>query len=111
MEEKEMELRSEEFIRRYLQHVLPKGFVRVRHYGLLASRGRERRLGRCRELLGAKQEEEEGERAGGLQELLERFLGRDPGECERCRKGRMKVIAEWGWGKGPPEEAAEKKAA
>ena len=50
---KAMELTKEEFTRRFLQHVLPPGYVRIRHYGLLASRGRAQRLARCRALLQA----------------------------------------------------------
>ena len=50
---KAMELTHEEFTRRFLQHVLPTGYVRLRHYGLLASRGRAQRLARCRALLQA----------------------------------------------------------
>jgi hypothetical protein len=50
---KAMELDTEEFTRRFLQHVLPTGYVRIRHYGLLASRGRAQRLARCRTLLQA----------------------------------------------------------
>jgi Putative transposase/Transposase zinc-binding domain len=49
--EKVLTLSGEEFLRRWLQHVLPKGFVKVRHYGLLASRGREEKLAVCRGLL------------------------------------------------------------
>jgi Putative transposase/Transposase zinc-binding domain len=41
----------EEFLRRWLQHVLPRGFVKIRHYGLLANRGRTERLALCRALL------------------------------------------------------------
>src|SRR5262245_40911716 len=48
-----MTLPAEEFLRRFVQHVLPKGFVKVRHYGLLANRCREQRLHRCRRLLPA----------------------------------------------------------
>lgn len=48
---REMTLRPEEFVRRFLQHVLPRGFVRIRHYGLLANRGREEKLRACRRLL------------------------------------------------------------
>jgi hypothetical protein len=48
---KEMTLCPEEFVRRFLQHVLPRGFVRVRHYGLLAHRGREGKLRTCRRFL------------------------------------------------------------
>ena len=47
-----MTLDAVEFVRRFLMHVLPSGFVRVRHYGLLANRHRQEKLARCRELLG-----------------------------------------------------------
>jgi len=46
-----MELRAEEFLRRFLLHVLPTGFVRIRHYGLLANRARQDKLTRARQLL------------------------------------------------------------
>jgi hypothetical protein len=48
---KNMTLKAEEFIRRFLMHVLPKGFVRIRHYGLLASINVKSKLARCRDLL------------------------------------------------------------
>jgi hypothetical protein len=48
---KTMTLDAVEFLRRFVQHVLPKGFVKIRHYGLLANAQREARLGRCRRLL------------------------------------------------------------
>jgi hypothetical protein len=48
---KEMTLSAEEFLRRFVQHVLPKGFVKIRHYGLLANRQREAKLQVCRRLL------------------------------------------------------------
>jgi hypothetical protein len=57
--DKTMALPAFEFIRRFLQHVLPSGFVRIRHYGLLANRHREEKLQRCRHLLGV------GSPAGG----------------------------------------------
>lgn len=49
--EKRMTLAADEFLRRFLQHVLPRGFVKVRHYGLLANRHREGKLAVCRWLL------------------------------------------------------------
>jgi Putative transposase len=49
--QKTMTLDAEEFLRRFVQHVLPKGFVKVRHYGLLANAQRESRLAACRRLL------------------------------------------------------------
>jgi hypothetical protein len=48
---KTMSLSGVEFLRRFVQHVLPKGFVKVRHYGLLANRRRDERLTACRQLL------------------------------------------------------------
>jgi hypothetical protein len=47
-------LSAEEFLRRFVQHVLPKGFVKIRHYGLLANRQRQQRLDQCRRLLLAR---------------------------------------------------------
>jgi Putative transposase/Transposase zinc-binding domain len=49
--EKLLTLSAEEFLRRFVQHVLPKGFMKIRHYGLLASRQREARLQQARKLL------------------------------------------------------------
>jgi len=47
-----MRLGAVEFIRRFLLHSLPKGFVRIRHYGLLANHSRQKTLAVCRRLLG-----------------------------------------------------------
>jgi hypothetical protein len=49
--QKTMQLSAEEFLRRFVQHVLPRGFVKLRHYGLLANRDRDQRLDLCRKLL------------------------------------------------------------
>lgn len=48
---KTLTLSGEEFLRRFVQHVLPRGFVKVRHYGLLSNRHREEKLKTCRRLL------------------------------------------------------------
>ena len=50
---KVMTVSADEFLRRFLLHVLPKGLVRIRHFGLFANRRRETALARCRQLLGA----------------------------------------------------------
>lgn len=50
---KVLTLAAEEFLRRFLLHVVPRGFMRIRHFGLLANRRRATKLARCRELLGA----------------------------------------------------------
>lgn len=51
--QKTMTLTAEEFLRRFVQHVLPKAFVKMRHYGLLANRHRAEKLALCRRLLAA----------------------------------------------------------
>jgi hypothetical protein len=50
-QQKTMTLSAEEFLRRFVQHVLPRGFVKIRHYGLLANRQRAEKLHDCRRLL------------------------------------------------------------
>jgi hypothetical protein len=52
---KAMTLKTDEFIRRFLLHILPRGFHRIRHYGLFANTGRAANMARLRELLGSKQ--------------------------------------------------------
>jgi hypothetical protein len=51
-QQKTMTLDAEEFIRRFLLHVLPNGFQRIRYYGFLGNRYRNEKLARCRQLLG-----------------------------------------------------------
>ena len=49
--QRKMKLTGTEFLRRFFLHVLPKGFVRIRHFGFLANRSRARQLALCRQLL------------------------------------------------------------
>jgi hypothetical protein len=51
--QKTMTLAAGEFIRRFLLHVLPTGFNRIRYYGFLSARHRRAKLARCRQLLGS----------------------------------------------------------
>lgn len=89
---KEMRLPAVEFIRRFLQHVLPKRFVRVRHYGLLSPRYRRQKLKRCRELLGAYHEQVTTPTA--KEQLLTGMLGHDPALCPLCGEGTMQPYQE-----------------
>ena len=64
-EQKLMTLSLDEFLRRFLLHLLPKGFVRIRHFGFLANRKRATSLPLCFQLLGsAPQTEQEASAAG-----------------------------------------------
>jgi hypothetical protein len=80
--ERQMTLSVGEFTRRFLQHVLPRGFVRVRHYGLLANRGREGKLRKCRALLLA-QPARVAQAARGEE---------GPRRCAVCGLGEMVVV-------------------
>ena len=75
-------LPAEEFIGRFLKHVLPKGFMRIRHYGLLANRAKKGRLAACRELLGVAPPEENEPRT--LADWLCLWTGEDVTKCPHC---------------------------
>ena len=79
-----------EFIRRFLYHVLPEGFMKIRHYGILSNRNRKDKLLICKKLLGVeiKDSGESGEKES-WEDLLLRITGLDPGICPSCKKGKM----------------------
>jgi hypothetical protein len=91
-EQKEMQLPGVEFIRRFLQHTLPRRFVRVRHYGLLAPCYRKKKLARCRTLLG--RYHEMATPPVTTDELLTELLGHDPTQCPQCGAGQMRLYEE-----------------
>jgi hypothetical protein len=83
-----MTLDADEFIRRFVLHILPDGFVKIRHYGILSNRNRKRKLFLCRRLLGVHQQQEHIEKEP-WQDLLTRLIGIDPRICPYCGKGKM----------------------
>jgi hypothetical protein len=89
--QKLMTLPVDEFLRRFLLHVLPDGFQRIRHYGLLANRHRTQNLARCRELLAAS--EPAPQKQLHYRERYRQLTGQDLLQCPRCKKGRMVRIA------------------
>jgi hypothetical protein len=94
-----MKLSAREFVRRLLLHVLPAGFVRIRHYGILSNRQRHGDLALCRELLiGGEATEPE---AVGMVEDAESIT--PTRVCPNCGAGRMIVIAEF----PPPAPGSE----
>jgi len=84
-------LEADEFLRRFLLHVVPRGFMRIRHFGLLANRTRRATLTRCRSLLGLPAIEEAPSKS--VAELVHRLTGIDLGRCPVCGEGRMHVTA------------------
>jgi hypothetical protein len=85
-----MTLTSHEFLRRFLQHVLPRGFVRIRSFGLLAHRGREEQLAHCRQLLG----ETQPQQAPSPNEPTDNSTGANElSRCPLCGQNTLNVIA------------------
>jgi len=84
-----MKLEAFEFIRRFLLHVLPEKFVKLRYYGLLSNRKSDRMLSRCRRLLGCSSKPKNGPASETWQEFLLRTCGLDLTTCPFCKKGRM----------------------
>lgn len=92
---REMTLTVEEFIRRFLLHVLPESFVRIRYFGLLSNRHRKHNLARCRELLvGVSVTEVETSSQEDWRARLTRLTGRDPTICAVCGRGHLRWVEE-----------------
>jgi hypothetical protein len=82
-----MTVSADEFIRRFLLHALPPGFVRIRHYGLLASRAKKILLPLCRRLLGGQTLDwllTPAQIGGSMQPAIEPFF-----PCPVCGIGSM----------------------
>jgi Putative transposase len=91
--QKAMTLDGEEFIRRFLIHVLPDGFHRIRYFGFLGNCHRARKLERCRELLSmAPNVPIPVDPPADYRDRFEALTGRSLRECPHCHKGIMVVI-------------------
>lgn len=83
---KEMSLEAEEFIRRFLMHILPPRFMKIRHYGLLGNRNKKTKLAICKKL--TKTANLEKLEISTL-EILKKTLGVDFNLCPSCKKGHL----------------------
>jgi hypothetical protein len=90
---RQMTLPAEEFLRRFLLHILPYRFVRIRYYGFLAHRHRDSELERCRALLGAAAPVPAAEEREDWQAVFLRVTGQDPTRCEHCG-GHLRLVRE-----------------
>ncbi|MBE0428220.1 MAG: transposase, partial [Nitrospirae bacterium] len=88
--QKTMSLKADEFIRRFLLHVLPPRYVRIRHFGLLANRSRKDNIALCRKLIGSCEiVTKEKERPETWQDHLLRICGIDVNICPVCKTGMI----------------------
>ena len=88
-----------EFIRRFLLHVLPKRFMRIRHYGFLANRRKKENLQLCRNLLGLDAELPTVVKES-IQQVIQRLTGVDITRCTHCKEGTMVVVSRIAKGTG-----------
>jgi hypothetical protein len=100
-----MALDADEFIRRFLLHVVPDGFVRIRHFGLLANRTRKAKLARCRELL-APPPAPTVPLAESVQALMLRLTGLDIARCPVCQQRYLRLTEILTPAPGPPRLVA-----
>jgi len=88
---KRLTMKNVEFIRRFLMHVLPKGFVKIRYYGLLANRNKKTKLEFCRKLTSSPTYRPQYEGLNAL-EILCILAGRDILLCPACGQSRLGKI-------------------
>lgn len=101
--EKVMALPVDEFIRRFLGHVLPKGFQRIRHFGLLANRHKAIRLAQARAALALPPPQPVPRETA--ETFARRVLGLELYRCPACGEGRLRWVAEVPPARGPPNDA------
>jgi hypothetical protein len=90
--QKTMTLDAREFIRRFLIHVLPDGFHRIRYYGFLGNCHRAQKLAQCRQLLGMSSAGPAVDPPADYRDRYEMLTGRSLRECPHCHIGTMVVI-------------------
>lgn len=90
---KVMELEASEFIRRFLLHILPQRFQRIRYYGLFGNRHRKAKLALCRSSLGQGDSvESEPQQSRDWKKRYQLLTGVDIDICPVCQKGRMQMV-------------------
>ena len=88
-----MEISAMEFLRRFALHVLPRGFNRIRHYGLIANRNKRALLAQARAALDAPEPAPTPATRESIAAFWQRVAGLDIGRCPRCERGMLRVIA------------------
>jgi len=91
--QKIMTVSADEFIRRFLLHVLPEGFHRIRYYGFLGNRHRAQKLAHCRDLLSMPISEPSADPSEkDYRDRYEDLTGHSLRQCPACHQGQMIII-------------------
>ena len=88
---REMTLDAHEFIRRFLLHVLPMGFMKIRYFGFLSHKNKKEAIALLRKLIDPDAKFPEKIKETILQMML-RLTGRDITSCPKCKRGKMTII-------------------
>jgi predicted Zn-ribbon and HTH transcriptional regulator len=97
---KVMTLGGTEFLRRFVQHILPHGFIRIRHYGFLASKNKAKELNQAKAEFKQTQWET---KHYSWQEIAEEKLDIKPNQCPHCKSNTLKTIKTLEPERGPPK--------
>lgn len=89
---KTITMQGVEFIRRFLMHILPKGFVKIRHYGIISNRNKKTKLKLCRILTHSPLYKSKFKDLKTI-EILYIVTGKDVTKCHECKKGTMNVFS------------------
>ena len=87
-----MTLKVEEFIRRFLLHVLPSGFFKIRYYGIFSNRIRKKTTELCRKILN-KLNDNISKIVEDCKDILTEIVGENKNICSCCKKGNMQIIS------------------
>ncbi|WP_224994292.1 IS91 family transposase [Cesiribacter sp. SM1] len=85
-----MSLPVKEFLLRFKQHILPRGFVKIRHYGLFSTRVKKEKLALVRKALGQKQKQKLQKLS--LQQVIEKTLQQNIYQCKSCKEGNLVIV-------------------
>ncbi|MEM6700206.1 MAG: transposase, partial [Bacteroidota bacterium] len=100
-----MTLKGEEFLRRFTLHILPKGFRKVRKYGMVSNASKKTDIPKARKALGFRLAISISNRKERKAKALDRLFGKDTHRCPYCKNGEMKTVSIL-----PPERAPPIKA-
>ncbi len=87
---KTMKIKADEFIRRFMTHVLPPGFMRIRHFGFLANACRKKKIERIYSTCEMTKPETQ-ESPVPILELIHKITGIDITQCQKCYKGTLNI--------------------
>ncbi|MGH7780209.1 MAG: IS91 family transposase [Blastocatellia bacterium] len=95
-QQKTMSVSAEEFVRRFLLHILPSGFHRIRYFGFPGNRYRKEKLEHCRQLLSMASPNEgvsQPAKSEDYRDRYERLTGHSLRECPVCHRGQMSAVS------------------